>query len=377
MGKVVWQGLSPDTEPAEYMIVGTFAKFGSKFYINLQMVNVSTACIESSSRIGATDYDGLVGEIDLGIEALFGVGTGAAPKRLSLNNTNAAEPDASGRPPSPTPPDKPQSGLAPPGFALVEAGTFQMGSTEGENWEKPAHPITISRSVWMSETEVTFDQYERFKPAADSTFFGARRSVKGTRPVFNVSWYEAVSYCNWLSDQEGLNPAYTGSIDTGFRCDFTADGYRLPTEAEWEFAARGGTKAQETKFSGSNSIDEVAWYDGNRVNRKGVFGFRTEYLGPMPVAQMQPNELGLYDMSGNVGEWCWDHLVETYYDDSPSVDPAGPTNLNSRFRDRVVRGGCWLSFSKRCSVFSRDGAVATTRNGSIGFRLVRTIPAFP
>ena len=185
-----------------------------------------------------------------------------------------------------------------PGMVPVEGGTFSMGSNDGENNEQPVHNVTVG-SFYMSKNEVTFEQYDEFCEATgrgkpDDEDWGI-----GTRPVINVTWYDAVEYCNWLSEKEGLTPVYRGSGDN-ISCNFDANGYRLPTEAEWEYAAKGGINKDSYTYSGSNTADDVGWYLDNS-------GRETH-----PVGGKSPNSLGLYDMSGNVYEWCWEWYGEDY-----------------------------------------------------------------
>jgi len=239
-------------------------------------------------------------------------------------------------------------------FILVEGGTFSMGSTSGDNIdEQPVHSVTVN-GFYMSKYEVTFEQYDRFcndtgisKPDDDG--WG-----RGTMPVINVSWYDAVEYCNWLSEKEGLTPCYSGRGET-ISCDFSANGYRLPTEAEWEFASRGGNNSRGYKYAGSDDPDAVAWYWDNSSSKTH------------PVGEKDPNELSLYDMSGNVYEWCWDWYE--YYDNSPLVDPEGPSTGSLR----VLRSGSWRHRAKFIYSARRSNYYPVQREYSIGFRLVRTI----
>jgi len=240
-------------------------------------------------------------------------------------------------------------------FVLVEGGTFSMGSTSGEMDEKPVHSVTLS-SFYMSKYEVTFEQYDEF---CDDTGREKPRDQgwgRGKRPVIYVSWYDAVDFCNWLSKKEGLTPAYSGS-GNNIKCNFSANGYRLPTESEWEYAARGGNKSRGYKYSGSNNADEVSWYWENSESKT------------QPVGQKKANELGLYDMSGNVYEWCWDWYG--YYSSSSQTDPEGP----SAGSDRVARGGgsSWDVYvgNLRCAL--RMCGRPEYRADYLGFRLVRTI----
>ncbi|HEX37418.1 MAG TPA: formylglycine-generating enzyme family protein, partial [Candidatus Cloacimonetes bacterium] len=178
--------------------------------------------------------------------------------------------------------------------------------------------------------------------------------------VEKVSWYDAVEFCNKKSRKEGLTPCYSGS-GKNITCNFNANGYRLPTEAEWEYAARGGHLANGSNlrnggytYSGSDNIDDVAWYSDNS-------GRKTH-----PVGQKQPNELGLYDMSGNVWEWCWDWKGS--YSSSSQTNPRGASSGSTR----VLRGGGWYGYDNGCRVAYRGTDDPDLSNGDFGFRFVRT-----
>ena len=157
-----------------------------------------------------------------------------------------------------------------------------------------------------------------------------------------------------LSEREELRPCYSGS-GTSITCDFLANGYRLPTEAEWEYAARGGNRSKGYAYAGSNSAWEVGWYRGN-----------TREYGPIPVGQKAPNELGLYDMSGNLWEWCWDWYGGYFV--SPIDDPIGNTDGSYR----VLRGGGWIFPEPGLQSVRRDYSSPAHKASYIGFRLVRT-----
>ena len=174
------------------------------------------------------------------------------------------------------------------------------------------------------------------------------------RPVESVSWYEAVEYCNRRSIAEGYTPCYTDS----YELDLTADGYRLPTEAEWEYAARGGSTSGGYRFSGSDTVERVAWYGENSGGK------------PHEVMTKAPNELGLYDMSGNVLEWCWDWYGR-YPSGKESVDPAGPAFGEGR----ILRGGNFSSAeSFYCTSTTRTCDYPAVHNPNVGFRVVRSGP---
>jgi formylglycine-generating enzyme required for sulfatase activity len=240
-------------------------------------------------------------------------------------------------------------GTVPANMVLVEGGTFQMGSTNGEDNEKPAHTVTV-KSFYMGKYEVTQKEWREVMGNNPSYFKG------DTLPVEQVSWYEAVEYCNRLSLKEGLSPAYRGSGDA-IVCDFNASGYRLPTEAEWEYAAKGGNKDYLSyEYSGGNSVDGVAWYSGNSGN------------STHPVGTKSPNSLGLYDMSGNVWEWCWDRYGS--YSGGSQTDPVGPVSSGP---GRVARGGSWANDAAGVRSANRNGYTPSGRGTGLGFRVVRPI----
>ena len=236
---------------------------------------------------------------------------------------------------------------------LVEGGTFQMGSTDSEALgdESPLHSVTVD-SFYMLETEVTFAQYDAYCEDQGITKPSDNGLGRGSRPVINVSWNDAVKYSNWLSEQKGLTPAYEIN-GTSVNWNQSADGYRLPTEAEWEYAARGGKQSEGYKYSGSNDVGEVGWYGDNSNNAQ-------------PVKGKKANELGLYDMSGNVGEWCWDWYASEYYSSSPGANPPGP----SSGLYRMTRGGSWFDSPGYLRVSSRSGSIPDDNNSFLGFRLV-------
>ena len=234
-------------------------------------------------------------------------------------------------------------------MVYVEGGTFQMGSNsnEAEDDEQPVHTVRVD-DFYISKYEVTQKRYKEVMGYNPSEFDGENN------PVDNVSWYDAVKFCNKLSRQEGLTPCYT--IDgENVTCDFSANGYRLPTEAEWEYAAKGGQQSKGYKYAGSDNIDEVAWYRDNS-------GDRTH-----PVGQKQPNELGIYDMSGNVWEWCWDWYSDSYYSNSLKDNPTGPSSGGRR----VERGGVCSDYAGNCRTAFR---YFSNPSGSYfsGFRILRT-----
>jgi formylglycine-generating enzyme len=241
----------------------------------------------------------------------------------------------------------------PDGFALVKAGTFTMGSPAGEGGrrnDEKQHGVRISRDFYMSKYEVTQGQWEAVmgnNPSDKDYGIGERY------PVNRVSWYDAIEYCNKRSRLEGLTPVYTHNGEH-VTWNKNANGYRLPTEAEWEYAARGGHVAKGYHiYAGSDSIDEVAWY-------KNTSGGKTH-----PVGEKQANELGIHDMSGNVYEWCWDSY--TGYPDGSVSDPTGPESPGNR----VTRGGSWGLLARLCRSAFRSYGPQEYSSRSIGFRVAR------
>jgi formylglycine-generating enzyme required for sulfatase activity len=183
----------------------------------------------------------------------------------------------------------------------------------------------------MSKLEVTQKEWRDIMGTSPSQFKG------DTLPVENVSWEDAVDYCNKKSAKEKLTPCYSGSGDA-IKCNFAANGYRLPTEAEWEYAAKGGAASRGYKYIGGDDPDLLAWYKDNSDTMTH------------PVGTKKPNELGFYDMGGNVIEWCWDWYAD--YPAAPQVDPHGPATGEYK----VFRGGTWLLEATNVRASRRDYA---------------------
>ncbi|MEO6037098.1 MAG: SUMF1/EgtB/PvdO family nonheme iron enzyme, partial [Saprospiraceae bacterium] len=177
----------------------------------------------------------------------------------------------------------------------------------------------------------------------------------GTYPVLHVSWNDAARYCNWLSGQANLQAVYNLRQDT-VSTNFSANGYRLPTEAEWEYAAAAGKAISTQPFAGLGSLNALAWYSGNSHHRVHL------------TARKKANALGVYDLSGNVWEWCQDWYDPRFYEKSSGAsDPCGPPNG----QERTLRGGSWNNNPAHCRIANRSSRYADFRDGSVGFRVAR------
>lgn len=242
-------------------------------------------------------------------------------------------------------------------FTLVEGGSFKMGTDKPvELHEGPVHDVTV-KSFYLGKTEVSFNDLDKFlaDTKRDSTAIPGYGWGRGKQAGIMTSWFTAVEYCNWLSEKEKLSKCY---LIKGTEVTYldTAKGYRLPTEAEWEFAARGGVKSKGTLYAGSENLEEVAWVKSNSNE------------GPHAVAQKKPNELGLFDMTGNLWEWVWDWYDAGYYKIVAGINPKGPATGNYR----VMRGGAWYNLPNYATVYTRQNAAPGFRQNSVGFRVART-----
>ena len=224
--------------------------------------------------------------------------------------------------------------------------------------DKTQHQVTVD-DFQMARHETTWWQYTLFCRATGREYDSPGWGIDGDNPVVNVSWYDAIEYANWVSKQLGRDTVYRGELrNQAVQADWSKNGYRLPTEAEWEYAAKGGKLKQKYIYSGADSLNLVGWYGGNSDTGDGIQRTR-------PVAQKAANGLGLYDMSGNVWEWCWD-LYDGAYDLEDSDNPKGPDEGSTR----VIRGGGWYDNAASCRVAFRDYGTPGDRYDGIGFRLV-------
>jgi len=280
-----------------------------------------------------------------------------------------------------------------PVMTFVKGGTFKMGNpytdrlNKGDADERPVHEVKVS-DFYIGTYEITVAQFKDYlrdnsyhvfdkfgvlhslPSAPDSTWWqghpdckrywdtqlGSWWGWKSNFPMFHVTWFDAISYCNWLSIESGLQPCYKINKSSGIVCDFSKNGYRLPTEAEWEYAASGGTKTHKYRFSGSNNFNDVAWVDDN-----------TFLSGPKTVGTKKSNELGIYDMSGNVWEWCTDYYSPYYYKHSNKENPICKQYTGYR----SLRGGSWHYRVGYATIYTRDGPKAGFTDYNYGFRVVR------
>ena len=219
-------------------------------------------------------------------------------------------------------------------FVLIPAGSFMMGCDKNfedcSSNETPRHKVSISRPFYIGKYEVTQEQWVAVMGSNPSKFKGR------SRPVEQVSWEGIQSFIRKLNRKEGRNK------------------YRLPTEAEWEYAARAGTTTAYSFGDDKGGLGQHAWYDGNSGNETH------------PVGQLRPNAWGLHDVHGNVWEWCQDWYGKKYYANSPSKNPRGPSSGS----DRVGRGGCWYDSAEGCRSADRINCSPGYRGDYDGFRLV-------
>jgi len=233
----------------------------------------------------------------------------------------------------------------------IPEGWFDMGSSNSSPDESPVHKVWIS-SFWMDRYEVVQEQFKKFQISDPSHF------KDPNNPLEQINWTDATLFCNERSLAEGLEPCYD---EETWECNFQANGYRLPTEAEWEYACRAGTS---TNFSFGNDVrilKDHAWFAENSSEKTHLVG------------QKKPNPWGLYDMYGNVSEWCNDFYSESYYENSGQKNPKGPV----KGKERVLRGGAWNSSPDSCrsSYRSSDPSIDDTclASDAIGFRCVKNV----
>ena len=245
----------------------------------------------------------------------------------------------------------------------VAAGDFMMGSDSGDSDEKPVHEVRLDAYL-ISAFETTWADYERFCAATGKPLPADSKLIHAQRPAAFMTWFDACEYCNWLSGMEGFTPAYTFDRDSDGKVvkvewNRAADGYRLPTEAEWEYAARGGPAHSAWRFAGGDNLDTIAWHKGDSGGATAAAGTK------------EPNALGLYDMAGNVWEWCWDWyaLFGSTSASTIAQDPLGPESG----KVKILRGGGYNTATLAYYSVSNRGTSGPLRIGSdIGFRVARS-----
>ena len=284
-------------------------------------------------------------------------------------------------------PTKPTNDSA---FVLIPGGTFQMGDSfgEGNSDEHPVHPVNVS-AFFLQARETTKAEWDTVRTwaLANGYTFDNLGLGKGTdHPVHSVSWYDVVKWCNARSQKEGLVPCYytnfarttvykTGRVDvTNDQVLWTANGYRLPTEAEWEKAARGGLDGKRFPWGDTITHSLANYYSSSeyaydtsptRLYHPLYSSGATPYTSP--VGSFAPNGYGLYDMTGNVWEWCWDRYGSTIYASAATNDPRGPSTGSGR----VLRGGSWSDFAVNCRVAFRGWNYPSNGYSNDGFRPAR------
>lgn len=221
----------------------------------------------------------------------------------------------------------------------VEAGTFEMGKSADGNDETPVHTVTLTKDYYIGESEVTQALWKAvtgYSPTSGGDAWSSSYGLGDNYPAYFISYEDVQTFITRLNQM-------------------TNQQFRMPTEAEWEYAAKGGKQSKGHTYSGSNTIDDVAWYKNNSGKEAH------------PVKTKSPNELGIYDMSGNVDEWCSDWYGD--YSSEAVTDPMGPTSGSHR----VTRGGTWINYAAFCSTASRGISTPTIRDSFIGFRLALSL----
>ena len=263
--------------------------------------------------------------------------------------------------PTPAPAGSPFEITSASGVPMIAlpGGEFRMGSDQGNPDETPVHPVQVSAFL-MDKFEVTHELFSKAQLPNPSHWQDHPK-----KPVERLRWRDAKQYCNERSLLEKLTPCYNEKT-ADFDCDYNANGYRLPTEAEWEYAARAGAPGPYD-FGGADKLRQFAWFADNASEKTHAVG------------EKKPNRWGIYDLYGNVSEWCEDVYSPDYYKQSPRVDPGGPANPGKDVR-RVMRGGSWKASADMCRATLRQGEKTGDSDACFftdycGFRCVRRASA--
>lgn len=310
-------------------------------------------------RYDEVTLDELTGYVRRNVDQLVQTRRATSPMPLLLGDVGfVVLHDRSAIPPSPEFITSKATGMK---LKLIPAGEFLMGSSRADDPnaeanEMPRHRVKISQPYYLGVTEVTRGQYRAITGKSPGAF-----KSSDDLPVECVTWLDAVKYCNALSEKEDLRPFYRIAGEEVTVLDWGGEGYRLPTEAEWEYACRAGTTTRFSFGASDSDLENNAWINGkNSAGRTHVVGGK------------RANGWGLHDMHGNVCEWCWDWYDKDYYAQSPAVDPRGPSEGDFR----VNRGGGWFNRPRYARSAYRgrltpDSDAPDNAGGDLGFRLAR------
>lgn len=251
-----------------------------------------------------------------------------------------------------------------PEMVKVESGTFNLGASkkdqQAEKDEKPALKVTV-KQFYMSKFEVTVWEWKEYVKATGGQMPPMQKwGWNDDFPITNVTWEQAIEFCNWLSTKNGLTPVYA-KRGPSYVCNFDANGFRLPTVAEWEFAAHGGKKSKGYKYAGASDLELISWNVENSEARPHAYGSKYQ------------NELGLFDMSGNVWEWCWDFYDENHNKGVKNGMVSDPNATGPRRGEkRIVKGGSWDSKQSFLRISNKVATLPGKTYEFYGFRLVQT-----